>query len=320
LYSLKCKINEFFSNPPTLYKNYFSWSDKKCYSTNNSLTYPYVSLTVLKILPFEKAQIYLAFYSLNRIFAAMKKNTLFIILVAIMCLAACKKEKQEASNIGLNTSIEGDSTLYGLACDGCTDSVLVFLSGKGGDPVSYDIISAMKQRKVIGRPHVGDWVAVLVDPADSTKASMVINLDELKATWIQEVTPKMKERNGNIALSDDEKEEIDSVLKDMLKPVNIGFSLKRHYTAAAVGMPTRAQMADDSPVIMPRPKFYTNWHVFNGRLVLTEKQFGDIKDNKRTIVERYDTAAFVMKTRDSLVLQFKDGIQSYSRQRDEEKD
>ena|GEM_PF-531193 len=320
MYSLKCKINEFFSNPPTLYKNYFSWSDKKCYSTNNSLTYPYVSLTVLKILPFEKAQIYLAFYSLNRIFAAMKKNTLFIILVAIMCLAACKKEKQEASNIGLNTSIEGDSTLYGLACDGCTDSVLVFLSGKGGDPVSYDIISAMKQRKVIGRPHVGDWVAVLVDPADSTKASMVINLDELKATWIQEVTPKMKERNGNIALSDDEKEEIDSVLKDMLKPVNIGFSLKRHYTAAAVGMPTRAQMADDSPVIMPRPKFYTNWHVFNGRLVLTEKQFGDIKDNKRTIVERYDTAAFVMKTRDSLVLQFKDGIQSYSRQRDEEKD
>jgi len=320
LYSLKCKINEFFSNPPTLYKNYFSWSDKKCYSTNNSLTYPYVSLTTLKILAFEKAQIYLAFYSLNRIFAAMKKNTLFIILVAIMCLAACKKEKQEASNIGLNTSIEGDSTLYGLACDGCTDSVLVFLSGKGGDPVSYDIISAMKQRKVIGRPHVGDWVAILVDPADSTKASMVINLDELKATWIQEVTPKMKERNGNIALSDDEKEEIDSVLKDMLKPVNIGFSLKRHYTAAAVGMPTRAQMADDSPVIMPRPKFYTNWHVFNGRLVLTEKQFGDIKDNKRTIVERYDTAAFVMMTRDSLVLQFKDGIQSYSRQRDEEKD
>ena len=320
MYSLKCKINEFFSNPPTLYKNYFSWSDKKCYSTNNSLTYPYVSLTTLKILAFEKAQIYLAFYSLNRIFAAMKKNTLFIILVAIMCLAACKKEKQEASNIGLNTSIEGDSTLYGLACDGCTDSVLVFLSGKGGDPVSYDIISAMKQRKVIGRPHVGDWVALLVDPADSTKASMVINLDELKATWIQEVTPKMKERNGNIALSDDEKEEIDSVLKDMLKPVNIGFSLKRHYTAAAVGMPTRAQMADDSPVIMPRPKFYTNWHVFNGRLVLTEKQFGDIKDNKRTIVERYDTAAFVMMTRDSLVLQFKDGIQSYSRQRDEEKD
>ena len=290
--------------------------------------YPYVSLTMLKILAFGNEKKIKLFFCISLTYpylcttkqSAMKKNTLFIILVAIMCLAACKKEKQEASNIGLNTYIEGDSTLYGLACDGCTDSVLVFLSGKGGDPVSYDIISAMKQRKVIGRPHVGDWVAVLVDPADTTKASMVINLDELKATWIQEVTPKMKERNGNIALSDDEKEEIDSVLKDMLKPVNIGFSLKRHYTAAAVGMPTRAQMADDSPVIMPRPKFYTNWHVFNGRLVLTEKQFGDIKDNKRIIVERYDTAAFVMMTRDSLVLQFKDGIQSYSRQRDEEKD
>jgi len=41
LYSLKCKINEFFSNPPTLYKNYFSWSDKKCYSSCSHTSFPF---------------------------------------------------------------------------------------------------------------------------------------------------------------------------------------------------------------------------------------------------------------------------------------
>ena len=42
-------------------------------------------------------------------------------------------------NVGTSTKIEGDSTRYGLACEGCTDSVLVFLPGTGGDPVTYNI-------------------------------------------------------------------------------------------------------------------------------------------------------------------------------------
>ncbi len=243
----------------------------------------------------------------------MKKNILLMILVAVFFMAACNNDKKEVLPIGLNTSIEGDSTLYGLACDGCTDSVLVFLSGKGGDPVTYDIIDAMRQHHVIGRPRVGDWVAVLIDSEDSTKASMVINLDELKGTWTQKKKPRLKEGIPEYELSDEEQEEKDSVLRKLLQPVDIGFALKRHYTASPVGISMRSRNADDSPVVMPMPKFYVEWHVFNGNLVLKERQFADV-EGKRTVVERYDTASFVMMTRDSLVLRFKDGEQSYSRQ------
>ena len=248
----------------------------------------------------------------------MRKNKLLIFLSAILMMAACNKENKEMLQVGLNTHFEGDSTVYGLACDGCTDSVLVFISGRGGDPVSYDIIDAMRQGQVFGHPHVGDWVGILIDPADSTKASMVINLDELKATWTQLEAPKTREHNiSNI--SDDEKEKIDSMLQDLLKPVEIGFALKRHYTAAPVGIPSPVQLSDEYPVIMPRPKFYNNWHIYNGRLVLKEMKISD-NDSTRKPVERYDTAAFVMMTRDSLVLRFKDGVQSYSRKKAEVKE
>ena len=252
-------------------------------------------------------------YLCSTILSDMKKNTLLMILVAILFMVACKNEKKEVLPIGLNTHIEGDSTLYGLACDGCTDSVLVFLSGKGGDPVTYDIIDAMSQHNIIGRPHVGDWVAVLTDPEDSTKAAMVINLDELKGTWTQKKTPILKERIHNTALSEEEQARMDSAIQKMMQPVDIGFALKRHYTAAPVGMSMRSRAKNDSPVIMPMPKFYVEWHVFNGQLVLKERQFTNV-EGKRTAVEKYDTASFVMMTRDSLVLRFKDGEQSYSRQ------
>ena len=242
----------------------------------------------------------------------MKKKSTLMILLAILLMAACKNEKKEVLPIGLNTKIEGDSTLYGLACDGCTDSVLVFLSGKGGDPVTYDIIDAMREHHVIGRPHVGDWVAVLIDPEDSTKASMVINLDELKGTWTQKKTPILKERIQDFELSDEEQAKIDSSMRKLLQPVDVGFALKRHYTATPIGVLRRSRTNEDSPVIMPILKFYVEWHVFNGQLVLKERKMAEV-EGKRTFVENFDTASFVMMTSDSLVLRFKDGEQSYSR-------
>ena len=56
---------------------------------------------------------------------------------------------------------KGDSTLYGLACDGCTDSVVVFLPYEGGDPVTYEIIDALRMGKVFGRPKIGDRLALI---------------------------------------------------------------------------------------------------------------------------------------------------------------
>lgn len=112
----------------------------------------------------------------------MRNNTILIIAAILALVSGCgsKEEQKPEKNVGLSTSIKGDSTLYGLACDGCTDSVLVFLSGKGGDPVTYDIIEARKRQRIIGHPSVGDWVCLIVNGKDKKKADLVIDLDQLK--------------------------------------------------------------------------------------------------------------------------------------------
>lgn len=106
------------------------------------------------------------------------------------CACSSPPKQSDDTNIGTSTKIEGDSTLYGLACEGCTDSVLVFLPGSGGDPVTYDIIDATLQGRVIGKPKTGDWVAVVLDSSNPKKGDMVINLDELKGQWVELVDRK----------------------------------------------------------------------------------------------------------------------------------
>ena len=50
----------------------------------------------------------------------MRNSTLLLLAALLVLLNACgnKEVKKPEKTIGLNTSIEGDSTLYGLACDG----------------------------------------------------------------------------------------------------------------------------------------------------------------------------------------------------------
>ena len=126
----------------------------------------------------------------------MRQFTLLIIFaVGILVSTSCSNKTEEPKKtVGTSTKIKGDSTLYGLACDGCTDSVLVFLSGQGGDPVNYNIIDASKNRKVIGRPQVGDWVCLIVNGTDKKKADLVINLDRLKGTWVNLEKPWLRMR------------------------------------------------------------------------------------------------------------------------------
>ena len=111
----------------------------------------------------------------------MRKSVLCLVVAMASLLAACggkpSSGEKPDGNVGTSTKIEGDSTRYGLACEGCTDSVLVFLPGTGGDPVTYNIVEAFMHRRVIGRPKTGDWVAVVLNGEDSLKADMVINLD-----------------------------------------------------------------------------------------------------------------------------------------------
>ena len=242
----------------------------------------------------------------------MRQFTLLIIFaVGILVSTSCRNKTEEPKKtVGTSTKIKGDSTLYGLACDGCTDSVLVFLSGQGGDPVNYNIIDASKNRKVIGRPQVGDWVCLIVNGTDKKKADLVINLDRLKGTWVNLEKPWLRKRLDAPSLGNmdaETKHRIDSMIKIQLKPVEIGFALRRHYEARPVGLEYSRNKNQDNPVVYPTPKFYTEWHIFNGKLVLTE---GALRmGNQRKVKTKYksDTVEIVMMLRDSLRIRYKDG-------------
>ena len=90
----------------------------------------------------------------------MKKTFLYLFSTILMMSACGSKQQQSVASdvaddaISLQKNLPGDSALYGLACDGCTDSVLVFLPYSGGDPDTFDIINAFQQHHVYGRPRI----------------------------------------------------------------------------------------------------------------------------------------------------------------------
>lgn len=225
-------------------------------------------------------------------------------------MSCSNKTEEPKKTVGTSTKIKGDSTIYGLACDGCTDSVLVFLSGQGGDPVNYDIIDASKNGKVIGHPQVGEWVCLIVNGKNKKKADLVINLDRLKGTWVNLEKPWLRKRIDAPSLGNmdaETKHRIDSMVNMQLKPVEIGFSLRRHYAARPVGMEYSRNRNQDNPVVYPTPKFYNEWHIFNGKLVLTEGALA--MGSRRTVKRKYtsDTVDIVLMLRDSLRIRYKDG-------------
>ncbi|MBO5001179.1 MAG: hypothetical protein J6C66_00570, partial [Prevotella sp.] len=89
----------------------------------------------------------------------MGQKIIPIMLLLVLLLTACNSgnTKDKADDTALADSVvaPSDSMLYGLACEGSTDSVLVFLPGEGGDPVEYDMSSAKRNNMVLGYPQTG---------------------------------------------------------------------------------------------------------------------------------------------------------------------
>lgn len=242
----------------------------------------------------------------------MRNNTILIIAAILALVSGCgsKEEQKPEKTVGLSTSIKGDSTLYGLACDGCTDSVLIFLPGKGGDPVTYDIIEARKRQRIIGHPSVGDWVCLIVNGKDKKKADLVIDLDQLKGEWVNLEKPvRRKKADFGIKMDEETQAEIDSMLEEQMKPVEIGFALKRSYTAQPIGYQYSRNQSEDSPVIYPTPKRYSEWHIYNGKLVLTERSRS--LDSLQAAKEKpnSDTVDILFMVKDTLRIRYKDGTE-----------
>ena len=233
-------------------------------------------------------------------------------LVALM--AACVQKESEkplpdpTSEGKLNREqlLEGDSTIYGLACEGCNDSVVILLPGDGSDPVTYNIIDAHRHNRVMGRLKVGDWLGLMRNPTDSTVADFVLNLDELKGTWCYVVMPKWRDATNMTPQAQAILEESmpDSVKKEFFVPREYGFSLKRQWTAQSVGYVRKSPLEDQSPVVYPRLLYFTEWHILNCRLVMTSREYQKKDDSEEMELAGYrnDTCDVVFLSGDSLVL------------------
>ena len=211
-------------------------------------------------------------------------------------MAACgtKSASQEDNQtIGTHQKTHGDSTLYGLACDGCTDSLLVFLPLDGGDPDTFDIIDAWQEHRVFGRLRIGDQLAVILNPDSLAEVLMVINLNRLAGQWSYMVTPTLRNLSRPLP---------DSIRQRLLAPKEYSFRLKRDGTALTLGGQRQKTSDDRRPVDFPDLKRYKEWHLYNGHLILSTG-----KEN--------DTATILMLRHDSLILSFADHDQHYYRKK-----
>ena len=251
------------------------------------------------------------------------KKTVFLLAIATALMVACGQRHQadkgvSSDAISTHKNAPGDSALYGLACDGCTDSVLVFLPYSGGDPDTFDIINAFKQHRIFGRPHIGDELAVIVNPEDRQEALMVFNIEELKGTWCYMVSPMLRNvENMPRRMQRRIIENMpDSIKQLLLVPREYSLRLKRDNTAQVRGGMYRQTTTDDlSPVEYPSVKRYTEWHLYNGRLILKADTIpGFTREGQ---LPESDTVDIRLLFGDSLVIEFPDHIQSYYRKVEE---
>lgn len=248
----------------------------------------------------------------------MQKESLIYITISLFILIAtwgcnggtAPSEMPHEDNPTSDIVIKGDSMIYGLSCDGTSDSVIVIWPFSGGDPISYNCIEAKQKNKIIGKPEIGDWIGVMPNPEDSTEVTMVIALDQLKGTWTYPVMPVMKDlQHMSRRMQKRMMENMpDSVKQTFFIPREYGFTLKRGHVAQAVGRIRRkTTLEDDSPVQYPEVRNYKGWYLCNGRLLLVsgESNLVSTGDNNKKKPDIIDTLDFVEMTPDSLILKHK---------------
>lgn len=256
----------------------------------------------------------------------MKTSHSLFILTILLAIFACGKDNQpvEQEQVEIQTLsyvAQDDSTVYGLVCSGCTDSILVFLPDKGGDPISLNIYYANKAHQVFGYPEVGDKIAVLLNPEDSTEVMVAIDIDKLRGTWVYQEMPLFKfQRNSEEidsirnTMSEEALQRMDSVLQTMRVPREYGYTFKRDFTMTSVGGPPRTTSLDSStPVEYPPLKRYREWHIHNGKIVFTSggMNMNDKNSNAQTNPLVNDTAEFIILLRDTMAIRFGDSIRGF---------
>jgi hypothetical protein len=243
---------------------------------------------------------------------------MFLILTGmLLTVTACSNHQTAKKGADMDTStsvtLQGDSAIYGLACDGCTDTVIVLLPEDGSDPVTYEILRATKERRVIGRPKIGDKLAVMLNPENKKEAISVVDIDELKGSWVYQVMPTLRKRAAMLKDGDlKNSHKLDSLIKSLMVPREYGFKLKRDNQVSTIGRVRQATVTDDeSPVEYPTLKRYSEWYTWNNKIVFMETN-NPLEKKKRQVVS-CDTAEILLMLKDSLQLRFNDEVRNYYR-------
>lgn len=248
----------------------------------------------------------------------MNKYFILFIAAATLVLAGCMTSPAEGDKSAIDNSVKapGDSTLYGLACDGTSDSTIVFLPNEGGDPDTLSILPAVRAGRVFGTPEIGDAVALMVSPKNKREVLELIDLDELKGTWTYQVMPSIRPSKTKTE-AEIEAELTDSMRALLFVPREYGFSLRSHNKVYSVGYVFKSTtLSDESIVEYPPVPSYTQWDIFCGRLVLAK----DTVDNMRRPIPKnkveHDTLTFLYMKDDSLALAKGGYVVGFRRQKD----
>lgn len=245
----------------------------------------------------------------------MKRTLYPLLLLAAVLLAGCfdSATNGDQGAISNEVRLKGDHTVYGLACDGCCDSVIVVLRNEGGDPVKYNIVNAMKRRQVFGDIEIGDELAVVVNPHNKSEALEVIDLEQLKGTWTFQVLPKLKPS----ATKTEEQimaEMSDSMKQALFVPREYGFTLKSHYLASPVGyIQKQNTLEDESPVESPAVTVYTGWHIYNGWLYIYKDTVDEHGNRIPNDSVGHDDGRMVYLAADSMAALFGKKVMQYHR-------
>lgn len=239
-------------------------------------------------------------------------------LTALLGMAGCGSNgvQQNADNSGGRPSIAGDSTLYGLACEGCNDTVIVFLRMPydGSNPDTLNILEASRLHRVLGKPMIGDELAIVRHQSDSTIADLVIVTEDLLAEWCYIVLPEVRKRadmEGPLP-----SELADTLKKLLLMEREYGLNIKSEGAVLPIGYQYRRNAADGESLVEypPIPRYF-EWHIFNGKMVF-QSHSTDSTGQSNLLVS--DTAIIERLSADTLVLQFRDHTQGYYKRIEEE--
>ena len=248
----------------------------------------------------------------------MKSRIAFIIMFLSVLFVACgnrNENKKTTQQVASYITMTDDSTLYGLACEGCSDSVIVFLPEDGSDPVTYNILEAYRKGRVLGRLKIGDKIGIVLNKENRKVADLVVDIDQLRGIWCYIVMPKIRNASqmGSRAQAKLIANMSDSLKKTFFIPREYGFWLKREWEASSIGYVAEASsLADESPVVYPPLGYFVGWRIWNGKFIMVRGTPNWSKDGALSVSDlQKDTCNIDYLDDDSLVLSDHSDSRSY---------